>query len=205
MRKHRVIAPFLIIASMSAVPAASMAQGARLKLDNWGDLASRAKEVVNITIDKETMGWASQGFSSKGGDAAELRDLMKELEGVYVQVIEFDKDGAPSWEELIEVTSSVRQQLDGPQWTPIVSVTEKKKRGQTEMVRISLFKNASGEPGGLAIFVLEPDEVVLVNLVGRVRLDQLGRIGKALGKQGKFKLGDDTGSKGKQKSEKKAE
>jgi hypothetical protein len=186
---------------MLAVPALVAAQDARLRLD-VGDLASRAKEVVNITVDKDTMGWATQAFGSKGGDAAELRDLMTELDGIYVQVLEFEKDQAPSWEELSKLTSGVRRKIDGPQWTPIVSVDERKKDGRSEMVRISLFKDASGQPGGLAIFVLEPNEVVLVNLVGRVRLDQLNRLGKALGKPGMF--GPMGGEPGKQKGKDKS-
>jgi hypothetical protein len=197
MRIQRVIGPAIVLASTLAVSAAAPAQDARLKLD-VGDLASRAKEVVNITVDKDTLGWATQAFSSKGGDAAELRDLMTELDGIYVQVLEFEKDQAPSWEELSKLTSGVRRKIDGPGWTPIVSVDEKKEGGRSEMVRISLFKDSSGEPGGLAIFVLEPDEVVLVNLVGRVRLDQLNRLGKALGKPGMF--GPMAGEAGKQES-----
>ena len=38
--------------------------------------------------------------------------------------------------------------------------------------------------GGLAVLVVEPTEVALVNLVGKVRLDQLALLGRILGKSG---------------------
>jgi len=173
-----------VIAAALAVPVLSMAQGARLKLD-LGDLASRATEQVNISIDKSTLEWAIQAFKSKGGDAEKLRDLMQELDAITVQVLDFKGVNAPSWDELMGATGGVMKQIDGPQWTPIVSVTGK-KQDKPEFVRISLFKDSAGEVGGLGIFVVEPAEVVLVNMVGKVRLDQLQVLGQIMGKQGMF-------------------
>ena len=182
MKIHCVIGMVVALASALAVPVPSAAQGARLKLD-LGDLSSRAKEVVNITIDKSTIEWAMQAFNSKGGDVKKLQDLMKDLEGIYVQAVEFEQDGAPPYEELVAAARSAMQEIDGPQWTPIVSVTSK-EGSDSEFVRISLFKDSAGKTNGLAVLVVEPNEVVLVNLVGSVRLDQLGILGEVLGKAG---------------------
>jgi len=177
---------FMIVALTAAliIPVSAAAQGARLKLD-LGALASRATEETNISIDKSTLEWAIQAASSKGGDTEKLRDLMKELESITVQVMEFESAKAPSWDELIDAAAGVMKQIDGPQWSPIVSVTGKKEN-DPQFVRISLFKNSSGEVGGLGILSIEPDEVVLVNMVGKVRLDQLGVLGQVLGKPNMF-------------------
>lgn len=182
MRIRCAIGLVAVLASALGMPIAAAPQTARLKLD-LGNLSSRAKETTNITIDKNTMGWAMQAFSSQEGNAEKLRDLMKEIDGIYVQVLEFDKAEAPAWEELVEATKGVVKELDGAQWTPIISVTGK-KGGDPQIVRISRFEGPSGETGGLAVLAVEPTEVVLVNLVGSVRLDHLGLLGKLLGKPG---------------------
>ncbi len=172
----------LALASAFVISGSSFGQDARLKLD-LGNLSDRAKEEVNISIDKNTLEWAVQGLSSKLEDADKLRDLMKELGAITVQALEFDKEKAPSWDELMNAAGGVVKQIEGPNWTPIVSVNGKEE-GKREFVRISLFKDSAGEMGGLAVLVVEPTEVVLVNLVGKVRLDQLALLGQILGKSG---------------------
>ncbi len=178
--KIRCLIIVVLIAALF-IPVSAVAQGARLKLD-LGSLAARATEEVNISIDRSTLEWAIQSVSSKGGDTEKLRELMKELEAITVQVMEFKSEDAPSWDELMQAAGGVLEQIDGPQWKPIVSVTGKEK-GNPEYVRISLFQDSAGELGGLAVFVLEKDEVVLVNMVGKVRLDQLGVLGQIMGNQ----------------------
>jgi hypothetical protein len=172
----------MVLAFAFVIPASSAAQDAHLKLD-LGSLASRAKQEVNISIDKSTLEWAIQGLNPKAEDANKLRELMKELGAITVQALEFDEEKAPSWDELVKAAGAAMKQIDGPNWTPIVSVTGKEK-GNPEFVRISLFKNSAGEMGGLAVLVVEPTEVALVNLVGKVRLDQLALLGQILGKSG---------------------
>jgi hypothetical protein len=162
----------------------SLAQGARLKLD-LGNLASRAKENVNISIDKSTMDWALQGLNSKGADAEQIRGLMKDLEAITVQSLKFEKEKAPAWDEIMEAAKGVLQQIDGPQWKSLVSVTGKEASGP-QIVRVSLFKDAAGEMGGMAVLAIQPTEVTLVNIAGKIKLDQMEAIGKALGKPGMF-------------------
>jgi hypothetical protein len=173
-----------VLASALSFPVSAAAQSARLKLD-LGNLSSRAKETVNISIDKNTVDWAVQALNSEGGGAAKMRELMKELEGITVQSLEFEKDKGPSTEELIEAARSVMQELDRPQWQSIISATEKHAQ-RTELVRVSLWKDAAGEIGGLALLAIEPGEIVLVNVVGKVKLDQIEAIGKAIGHPGMF-------------------
>jgi hypothetical protein len=181
MRKHFITALALAL----ALPFTAAAQGARLKLD-LGDLASKAKESVNITIDKSTVDWASQALNSKGGDTEKLREIMKDLEGITIQTLEFEKnEKMPAVEELIGAARNVLKELDGPGWKSIINVTEKKEKG-SELVRVSLLKDATGKIGGLALLAIEPGEIALISIVGNVKLDQLGAIGKAIGHPGMF-------------------
>jgi hypothetical protein len=179
MRKH-----FIMVLAL-ALPVSAAAQGSHLKLD-LGNLASRAKESVNITIDKTTVDWAMQALKSKGGDTEKMRELMKDLEGITVQVLGFEKnEKAPAVEELIEAARGVMQELDGPQWKTFINVTEKHAQ-RTELVRVSLWNDAAGKIGGLALLAIEPGEIVLINVVGNVKLDQLDALGKAFGHPGMF-------------------
>jgi hypothetical protein len=181
MQKHFIMVLVLAL----ALPVAAAAQGPRLKLD-LGDLASKAKESVNINIDKNTVDWAMQGLKSKEGDTEKLRELMKDLEGITVQSLEFEKnEKAPKVEELIGAARSVIQELDRPQWQSVINVTEKHAQ-RTEVVRMSLYKDAAGKIGGLALLAVEPGQITLINVAGNVKLDQLGAIGKVLGKPGMF-------------------
>jgi hypothetical protein len=181
MRKH----PIIVLALVLALPISVAAQSEHLKLD-LGNLASRAKESVNISIDKTTVDWAMQALKSKGADTEKMRELMKDLEAITIQTLEFEKNNkAPAVEELIGAAQGVLRELDGPQWTSIINVTEKHAQGN-ELVRISLRKNAVGKIGGLALLVIEPGEIAFINVVGNVQLDKLDAIGKAIGHPGMF-------------------
>jgi hypothetical protein len=181
MQKHSIMVLVLAL----ALPVSAAAQGAHLKLD-LGNFASRAKEVVNISIDKTTVDWAMQALKSKGGDTEKMRELMKDLEGITVQNLEFEKnEKAPTVEELIGAARGVMQELDGPQWKSIINVTEKNAQ-RTEIVRVSLWKDAAGKIGGLALLAIEPGEITLIDVVGNVKLDQLDALGKAIGHPGMF-------------------
>ena len=72
-----------------------------------------------------------------------------------------------------------------PQRKSIINVTEKQAQS-TELVRVSCGKDAAGGVGGLALLAIESGEIVLVNVVGNVKLDQLGALGKAIGNPGMF-------------------
>jgi hypothetical protein len=172
-----------VVASTLIFAMSLAAQAPALKLD-LGDLSSRAKEVVNVSIDKNTVDWAMQALNSKGADAEKLRELMKELDGITVQALEFDRDKGPAWEELLAAAQGVIRQMDGAQWKSIVSAEE--KGTSPELVRVSLFTDAAGQVGGLGVLAVERSEIVLVNIVGNIRLDQLETIGKALGQPGMF-------------------
>ncbi len=182
MHIHRAFGTAFAIGFVALLAAPLRAGDLRLELD-VGDLVARAKETVNITVDKNTLEWAAAAIAEKGGDAAELRQLMTELDGVYVHVLEFDKEAPPDWSEIKKATEGVIAKLDGPEWSPIISVTERGEDGG-EMVRVGLHIDDAGKPGGLAILVLDRAEIVLVNIVGSVKLEQLARIGAALGKPG---------------------
>ena len=187
MRTLHDCGPIFALACVAALAGAAPAAAgdARVQIDVSELSALGPSSAVNISVDKDTIGWAAKAIAEHGGDEAELRELMTELDGIYVTAFEYEEDDAPTPERLAAATKGVIEKLDGPGWSTVVSVAERGDKGQ-ELVRISLYNDEPGKAGGLTVFVLEPDEVVLVNIVGPVKLEQLARIGKALGKSGMF-------------------
>jgi hypothetical protein len=161
-------------------PAPVYAQGPQLKLDQLDQLASRAKETVNVSLD-QSMLQAAGGFLSgqQNGDNAAVKELLTGLKGVYVRTFEFDTDNAYTEADV----ESVRSQLKAP-WSKMVTVREK-----NESVDVYMWPDGS-RAGGLAVLVADKRELVVVNIVGTINLAQLAALGGKLGvPQGLDQLG----------------
>jgi len=161
-------------------PAAVYAQGPQLKLDQLDQLASRAKETVNVSLD-QSMLQAAGGFLSgqQTGDNDAVKAVLSGLKGVYVRTFEFDSDNAYTEADV----ESVRSQLKAP-WSKMVSVREK-----NESVDVYMWPDGS-QAGGMAVLVADKRELVVVNIVGTINLAQLAALGGKLGvPQGLDQLG----------------
>jgi len=152
-------------------PAAASAQGPRLQLEHLDRLSSQATESVNVTLDPAMLKMAS-GLVT-GADQGAVKDVINGLKGIYVRTLEFAKEKVYSAEDV----STIRKQLTAPGWVRLVSVDDKK--GQ-ELVEIYSWKEGDAS-GGLAILVVEPLELTVVNLVGSIDLAKLGALQGNLG------------------------
>jgi hypothetical protein len=152
------------------------AEGARINFD-VSALEKQAKSTVNVTITPKTIEWALQAMGQRGEDTAAARQVLKDIEQVVVRVFEFEQ--ALPWEELAKVANPILSQLNGSGWTPVVSVSQSTKEGR-EIVNVSLYSDPAGRPGGLAVLVVEPKELVVVNIAGPVDLSKLSQIMKVL-------------------------
>src|SRR5258705_4143516 len=120
--KSRRIVSALIIVFATASP--TLAQTALLKLDNLDKLSVSAKQVVDVTVDEQLLQLASKFLSStRSADEREIRELVKDLKGVYVKRFEFDTDGQYSSADI----EPVLKQLRGSGWARIVGVTSKRE------------------------------------------------------------------------------
>lgn len=148
---------------------------ARLRIDNLEKLASKAAEVVDVTLDQSMLQLAARFMSDRRSpDEAQARELIKQLKGVYVKSFEFDKEGEYSLSDL----ESIRTQLHAP-WSRIVDVRSKR---QGENAEVYLMNSGAGNQiSGLAIIAAEPKELTVVNIVGPIDVDRLieleGRLG----------------------------
>lgn len=146
----------------------SAAQGARLKLPDLSQLANKASESVDISLDPALLGLASRFMDVDDAQDKAAKDLIAGLQGVYVKSFEFD---APNSYSKADV-DAVRQQLSAPGWSRLVGV--RSKRDATD---VDIFVWMTGNaPGGLAIVASEPRKLTIVNIIGAIDLDRLQQL-----------------------------
>lgn len=161
----------LLLAAL-LLPRASFAQGPRLQLDHLNKLADKAKDTVDVTVDsamlKETAGF----LAGKGSDSEKVHELIEGITGIYVKSFEFTEPSAYS-ESDIDV---IRQQVSGSGWSRVIGV-----RGKRESTEIYFFRER-GVNGGLAVIAAQPNQLTVVNIVGRVDLASLAALGPMIPK-----------------------
>jgi hypothetical protein len=134
--------------------------------ENWDRLAAKADEVVNVTLDKKMLGLASK-FMDDEDDAAGKRMISK-LNGIYVRSLEFKNPG----EFTAADVEPIHAQLQGPEWSHIVSVNSKAEK---ENVGIYI-KTVNNQTVGMVILAEEPTELTFVQLDGPVNPEDLGEL-----------------------------
>ena len=149
------------------------------------DLAARASDVTEVTLNKTMLGFASKFMNGKDKDDAAVRQLIQGLEGIYVRSYEFDKPGEYSMDQI----ESLRKSFQTPEWSPMVHERERKSGETTDI----LVKLVNGEPHGMFILTAEAKELTIVLIMGPIRLDQLSQLNglAGLGALGDLQKGTD--------------
>jgi len=135
----------------------------RVNIDIPG-LAERAAQTTDVTLDASMLRLASRFLQDD--DDREARDIVKNLQGVYVRSYEFDHEG----EYDRAIIDRVKGQL-GPNWKRIVQV-KSRDREHTEIY----VDMRDDKAQGLLVISAEPKELTLVNLVGPIDVDKLSSI-----------------------------
>ena len=157
MRKLILILTLMLL----AVPA--MAQ--QINLDFPG-LAERADEVVDVTLDATLLRLGAKFLSEHDRDQAAIRDIIKNLQGIYVRSYEFKEDNQYDR----GLADRVKSQL-GPTWKPLVTVRSKYKDN------VYVYANMRGDDvTGLVVISAEPREFTVVNIVGPIDIERLASI-----------------------------
>ncbi len=143
------------------------AQSARLKLDQLNTLSAKASEVVDVTLDGSSLAMASKFMK----DDPQAQALIKNLQGIYVKVFEFEKPEAYSSGDL----ESVRAQLQG--WNRMVQVKSKKDGD----VDVYLLGDGKGGSAGMTVVCADAKELVVVNIVGPIDLEKLSSLEGKMG------------------------
>lgn len=157
-----------------AVPA--RAQNARLNLERLEKLGSKAVEVTNVTLDGDMLQLAAKflDMDHEDEDAAQAKEIVKKLKGIYVKSFEFEESHQYSAADVEEI----RAQLAAPGWNKIVESRSKRNKENDE---VYFFKDANNNIGGIAVLVAEPKELTVVNIVGPVDMDKLSALSGKFG------------------------
>jgi hypothetical protein len=164
----------LLVAFVANVPA--FAQNPRLQIKNLEKLSSKAAEVVDVTLDESMLKLAAKFMAAeKDEDEAEVRELIKDLKGLYVKSFEFDKEGEYSAEDV----EAIRSQLAAPGWTKVVGVRSRRDGDVSEVYLMT--DSQTRNVLGLAILAADPETLTVVNIVGPIDLEKLSALEGKMG------------------------
>ena len=142
--------------------------------ESWDQLASKADEVVKVTMDKKMLQFASKFMNDD--DDEDGRELVSKLNGLYVRSLEFKKPGQYTSADV----EPIRKQLQGSEWNRIVQVESKSGNDHAEHVEVFV-KMLNGKTTGLVVLSEEPTELVLVHLDGPIDPEDLDHLGGSFG------------------------
>lgn len=136
-------------------------------------LASKASDVVDVTMDSNLLQLASRFLSDKDSDDAKVKKLIAGLKGIYVRSYEFEKTGEYQESDV----EPIRAQLRNPAWSRIVGVRSQKSGENSEVY----VKTGNNKIGGLVILSTEPKQLTIVSIEGSIDPDQLNELGGHFG------------------------
>jgi hypothetical protein len=158
-----VLATAVFVLSAGAV----QAQDIKIPL-NIENLASKAVDSVNITVDGALLQIAGKFLSADDPEQKAVKSLLGGLKGIYVRSFEFAKVGEYASADL----DALRNQLKAPGWAPMVNV--RSSRGGEN---VDVFLKMDGEKiAGLVVIAGEALRLTIVNIVGSIDLEQLASL-----------------------------
>ncbi len=154
----------LLLTLLAAMAAPLHAQEGKIDIA-FLDFSKVAAETVDVTLDGQMLRLASK-FLANDPDDKEAAQVISGLSGIYVKSYSFDEKGQYSKADV----DRVRGQL-GPGWSRIV--TSKSRDGEDVEIWV---RAKNDRVAGMVILAAEPDELTIVNLVGEIDLERLGKI-----------------------------
>lgn len=160
-----IVLTAMLVPLVSVVSVTAAQSGARLKLPDFSQLATKAAESVDISLDTSLLGLAAKFMSADDEKERAVKEMVQNLQGIYVKSFEFDSDNGYSRADV----DAVRQQLSAPGWSRLVGV-----RSRRDSSDVDVFVWMTGDkPGGLAIIASEPRQLTIVNIIGAIDLEKL--------------------------------
>jgi hypothetical protein len=139
-------------------------------------LAERATHVTEVTLDKNMLAFASKFMDGdKDGDKEDkaVKEMIRNLKGVYVREYEFDKENSYTGAEL----EGLRKYFESSDWSPMVHERTKGAAQGTDV----FVKLVNGQMQGLFVLDAEARELSLVLILGPIDIDKLSGLGGNFG------------------------
>ena len=139
-------------------------------------LAERATHVTEVTLDKNMLAFASKFMDADKDDDKDdkaVKEMIRNLKGVYVREYEFDKEHSYTAEEL----EGLRKYFESSEWSPMV---HERTKGAAEGTDVYV-KLVNGQMQGLFVLDAEARELSLVLILGPIDVDKIGKLGGNFG------------------------
>jgi Domain of unknown function (DUF4252) len=169
--KHLIHRPLALAAVAAALSLTAYAETLTGQVD-FGKFAAPAKggEFVEIQVNSNLISLAAQLVEKQQPDAAKL---LRSVQLVRVNVVGLTDENRDDMQKRVK---QIRSDLDSHGWDRNVNVQGK----EGEDVGVYT-KTRGGEAlAGVAITVIDPKNVVLVNVVGDIKPEQVAALGESL-------------------------
>jgi len=166
------LTPVLLLL-LAGATVTTRAQSGKLQLDQLDALSGRASQTTEIKLDEHLIQITAKLFSGNDKDDQDVKELLKNLKGIYVKSFQFEKEGEYSPTEV----DSVLSQLRGAGWNKIVGVTSRKSGNNVDVYIMTI----GDQINGMAVVSLEPKELTVVNIVGPINLEKLSGLEGSFG------------------------
>ncbi len=161
-----------VILACAAQPC--LAQNGKLQLQNLEKLSAKAAEVNDVTLDGALLQLAAKFLDAEGdSESREIKEMVRNLKGIYVKNFAFDEPNQYSQADV----EAIRTQLAAPGWQRIVTSHNKRTHENNEVYLLKEGEKVTG----VAILVAEARELTVVNIVGPIDFDKLGKLGGHFG------------------------
>lgn len=139
---------------------------------DFGKLAAPGKggEFVEVQVSSNLLSLAAQFLDKQQPDIARL---IRSVQLIHVNVVGISDENR---DELNKRVGQIRTELAAKGWERNVNV----KQQSGEDVGVYTKTRGGQALAGLAIIVVEPQQVVLVNIVGDIHPDQVAALGESL-------------------------
>jgi hypothetical protein len=157
---------FSLLLTLCLAATAFAQNSARLQLGHLDRLEQVADQTVDVTVDQKVLNLAKIFLEkSKDKDQQRVRELIGEIEGIYVKHFTFERAGQYSMADI----EAIRVQLNGPGWERMANVRSKRNNQN-----LDVYTMINGNKiGGLAVIAAEEKELTIVNIIGPIDLEKL--------------------------------
>lgn len=169
---NRIICAAWLLLGCSVLATPSLAQAGRVQIDQLNYLSSRAKETVEVTMDRPAVQLVAKLTALDGKEQNRFRELAARLQGIYVRSYEFENEGEYNTGDV----EALRVQLQAPLWQRLAWVRD--RHGESTEV---YFVARNDQMEGLTVITAEPRRLCVANLVGQLNLDDLGMLDREFG------------------------
>jgi len=150
------------------LPTLGAARDAKLNLPDFGPLANKATESVNLSLSPWLLRIAAACVDDTDADSAATKKLLAGIKSIEIRNFRFATDFAYSAADI----DAVRLQLAAPGWTRLMQVRNRQSNENVDMY--ILVEN--DRTNGFALISSEPREFTIINIVGSIGVEDLPKL-----------------------------